>query len=214
VKPRSSTGLLDRSVQQRDARLFVIAVEGERVGAEYLYFTELEARELLDRRRVKLVLLPADPRTHDSAPEHVLARIDHHAAEYRLRDGLDERWLVIDLDRWPERTLSGVCQAAHQARLGVALSNPCFELWLILHAGHDLAFLADVLPPSRSQTAKTRFRALRADGKFTLDRESIWRARDTAAALDVDPSTRWPHQTGTRMYRLVDALAAAGALRR
>ena len=132
MKPRQSSGLLDRQVQQRDARLFVIAVEGEASGEEFRYFTALQQLEVVDPRRVKLLPLAASSEEHDSAPEHVLERLDRHAARFPLRS-LDQCWLALDLDTWKDRSLSFVCQEAAQRRYGVALSNPCFEIWLLLH---------------------------------------------------------------------------------
>jgi hypothetical protein len=214
VKPRASSGLLDRRVQHRDARLFVIAVEGERTGSEYVYFTALEQLDLIDRRRIKLEILVADAAAHDSAPTQVLHRLEQFTATYHLR-GLDQCWLILDRDRWPERALSEVCQATHQAQINVALSNPCFELWLILHDSDDLAFLATVDDPRRPRACKRRLGELRSQGVCgEPTRQSVWRARDTAQVLDADPATRWPQQTGSRVYRLIDALAEAGALRR
>jgi hypothetical protein len=43
-----------------------------------------------------------------SAPQHVLARLDAFASRYRLVDGLDELWVVIDVDRWPREIGSHV----------------------------------------------------------------------------------------------------------
>jgi hypothetical protein len=214
MKPRERSGLLDRRTQQRDARLFVIAVEGEQTGSEYAYFTALEARGLLDLRRVRLVLLPADAVAHDSAPRQVLERLQTHATTFPLR-AIDERWLVLDRDRWTDRMLSEVCQDARQADYDVALSNPCFELWILLHETADLAFLADIDPPRRSKACKTRLGELRSAG-VCVDptRSGVWRARDAAASHDVDPGARWPHEPGSRMYRLIDALADANALAR
>lgn len=64
-----------------------------------------------------------------------LAR-DHHRANRRSRPSgrrgdFDEIWCVFDVDEHPN-----LAQAIHEARqsdICVALSNPCFELWLILH---------------------------------------------------------------------------------
>jgi hypothetical protein len=51
-------------------------------------------------------------------------------ARHRGHD-FDEIWCVFDVDQHPN-----LAQAIHEARqsdVNVALSNPCFELWLVLH---------------------------------------------------------------------------------
>ncbi len=71
------------------------------------------------------------------------ARGYHHAnrrprAGNRGRD-FDEIWCVFDVDEHPN-----LAQAIHEARqsdIGVALSNPCFELWLVLHYEDQSAHL-------------------------------------------------------------------------
>lgn len=52
-------------------------------------------------------------------------------------DRFDEIWCVFDRDEHPH-----VEQAIHEARasrIGTALSNPCFELWLVLHVEDQTA---------------------------------------------------------------------------
>ena len=43
----------------------------------------------------------------------------------------DEIWCVFDVDQHPN--LAQAINEARQSSISVALSNPCFELWLILH---------------------------------------------------------------------------------
>lgn len=213
MRPIRSSGLIDRVVQQRDARVFVIAVEGERGGEEHVYFTGLEERRLVDRKRVKLVSLTADPEFHDSAPAHVLARADEHCKRFRMRDGLDQLWLVFDVDTWKEEMLASVAREALQRGYHLAVSNPCFEIWLVLHETDDLAFLSGYGPPKRSEATKRHLRELRAQGSRIITSEHIWQARLRACELDSDARERWPMSTGTHVYRLIDALADAQALR-
>ncbi len=59
-------------------------------------------------------------------------------ARQRGRD-FDEIWCVFDVDRHPN-----LAQAIHEARqsdINIALSNPCFELWLLLHLQDQTAYI-------------------------------------------------------------------------
>ena len=52
----------------------------------------------------------------------------------RKQSEIDEVWVIFDTDEHPN--IPRACAEARDAGIGVAVSNPCFELWLILHC-HD-----------------------------------------------------------------------------
>jgi hypothetical protein len=108
--------------------LFLIVCEGE--VTERLYFTELGRRE---RAVVELVILSA------GVPKSVVERAVKMKREAETRASgsknsfltYDEVWCVFDVDEHPK-----IEEAKQQARangLEVAISNPCFELWALLH---------------------------------------------------------------------------------
>ena len=72
---------LDRKINVRDAKLYVVATEGEKTEADYLAM-------FLDSK-VKVHTLPTGADGH-SAPEQVLERLDRFVQEYDLGPG-DER---------------------------------------------------------------------------------------------------------------------------
>lgn len=72
-------------------------------------------------------------RKNNSSPEHVLKQLNDYKKEYELESD-DELWLVIDKDRWPDAMLSHVAtECTQDIYMHVAISNPCLELWLLLH---------------------------------------------------------------------------------
>lgn len=200
----------------RDARTFVLALAGESTGEEFRYFEALCAAELVDQRKVAFVLIPTPADDHRSAPRDVLDR----CVSGRAPDDptLVRRWLVIDVDTWPDAMLSETCQEAVSRGIGLAVSNPCFELWLLLHyqdlSSEDHAELAGVDYKARSKEIQRRCRAgrdgaSRAEIGEDLVRAAIKRAR----ALIQHEGSRWPEFPGTFVVRLVEELAQAGALR-
>lgn len=213
MKKKSTSGLLVRPTQRRDAWLFVLALEGEEAGSEFKYFRALEG-SALDGARVRLHPLPADPDVHDSAPEKVLARLRGFLAKYEPRTDRDQFWLVLDVDTWPVEALGAVAQEAARAGYRLAVSNPCFELWLVLHETDDLGFLSGFGPSKRSGVTKRRIGELCPQGIVDVAPAKLWAARARAHALDARSDERWPNDTGTHVYRLIDALADAGALAR
>lgn len=124
----------------RDARLFVIACEGEKREKEY--FQAL----VKNSKRVKVEILAPDPTDAKdrgkSAPKWVHDRVVNYVEDHGLDDH-DQLWIVMDIDKWKEEDLRAIfadCQKYHNWHL--ALSNPAFEVWLYMHVG-DI----DELPP-------------------------------------------------------------------
>jgi hypothetical protein len=189
------TRLLPRPDYVRDARLFVIAVEGAE--QEPWYFYGLERSGCVPPRRVRLEVLSDETR---SAPEHVAARLGAWETEHRLIAS-DERWLVVDVDRHHNLQTT----LAEAARIGwrVAVSNPCFEVWLQLH-------FADVASGGDSAACKAAWGALRKDRpeKWPFDRVAVERACARAEAGAT--AGGWvPPVGGTTVFRTVRSLLGA-----
>jgi hypothetical protein len=57
-------------------------------------------------------------------------------------DEVDECWCVFDVE-WPQQhpNLATAIRLAEENGIRLAISNPCFELWLILHFEDQTAFL-------------------------------------------------------------------------
>lgn len=204
--PIKRTRLLDRKVNVRDARLYVVATEGEKTEAQYL--------EMFQNSRVRVETLPTGEDGR-SAPRQVLARLDEFRGQYDLGEE-DELWLMIDVDRQRPEHLSEVCQQAVQKGVHLAVSNRCFEFWLCLH----FAPSADVLPEGVAPEAikcgyyeewlrnrlgsynKARLQAQQFQPHVDL---AVERARE----IDVSPAERWPTFPGTHVYRLIERLLAS-----
>jgi hypothetical protein len=115
---------LDRGVAHlRDTRLVVIATEGR--------FTEAKYFSLFRDTRVQVRVLPTGE-DNRSSPEQVLERLREYRDNYEL-GGDDELWLMVDVDRWGDAKLRRVAKQAKDCRFGLAVSNPCFEVWLLFH---------------------------------------------------------------------------------
>lgn len=189
---------LDRIESVRDARLIVIATEGER--SEPIYF------DIFHSSRVKLKVIPCVG--GKSSPADTLARLADFKEEYDL-DGDDELWLVIDRDRWTPRMIADVARQCVAQRINMALSNPCFEVWLALH-------YVDAIPRKlQSTTADRFFRDLHGsyrkgdyDAQPLLPR--VKQAIANAEALDEPKGRRWPPGVGSHVYLLLQSILAAG----
>jgi hypothetical protein len=193
---------LDRSIPHLwDTRLVIIASEGEKTEKQYF------ESDLFRNPRVQVKVL--ETKKGFSAPDYVLQRLKDFARETDLQPD-DELWLVVDKDRWPEQNLKRVCSHAVRGRkqkARIAVSNPCFELWLFLHHADW-----DTPSPSSRQVEEELRRLLGNYNKSNLDIERfqgrIEIAVSRAKQLDVAPSKRWPENPGTHVYRLVEVIGA------
>lgn len=197
------TRLLDRRTQHRDAWLCVVVTEGERT--EPQYFLGLQERGVLPRTRFKIEVIPPSPTQHDSAPNHVCQRADQAMQERRLVLGLDQVWLVLDVDRWGDAKLDEARKHARERGYGLAVSNPCFEVWLLLHHTDAL---------EGADTAAECTRRLRqylgsySKAALQLDDFPAERVRQAAerARIRHPESSGWPQTPGSHVYRLIEPL--------
>ena len=197
----------------RSARLVVIASEGR--CTESIYFSAV--KDKLRALNVHVEILSRD--TNESSPESVHAQITDFMRQYNIEDD-DELWIVIDRDRWHERMLSQVAQlCAQNPHLNFCMSNPCFELWLLLHLEDvrkydeptTTALIANRKSSSGLTWLKRRMRDLLgsySESNYEVSRllPNVSSAMEIARKLDVNPSDRWPQTIGTRVYRLMGSI--------
>ena len=188
------TKLLDRKHDRRSAKLFVIATEGKDTEKQYF--------EMFGNRKIKVEIL-ATGEDNKSAPEYVLERLDKFKDLYDFNEE-DEFWLVIDVDRWRKQLIT-VCRQANQKGYQLAISNPCFEIWLCLH-------LKDLHPEDK--TCKHFEARLKADlgsyNKSNLDvsayKPNVKSAIERSRSIDLNLNQYWTSGLGTRVYKLVESI--------
>lgn len=120
----------------RDAKLVFIAVEG--MCTEKIYFEKL-AKEYKNPQ-TKVIVVPRD--TTDSAPIHILNNLMDKLLDY---DKLisDEVYVVIDRDAWKAKMMADVEKTCFEKGFSFIVSNPCFELWLLLHVDDVSVYSAE-----------------------------------------------------------------------
>ena len=215
---RSRNSLMrERREAFRDARLIVIASEGK--DTERIYFKAL-AKEYTNPRVHVHILERSEDEQNNSSPEHVLKQLNDYKGHYELESD-DELWLVVDRDRWTEAMLSRVAtECAQDNFMHVALSNPCIELWLLLHLV-DATLLtseeaqlwmenrrksknADPYLKVRLRQEMGSYHESSYDAKMLIEHIDVAIAR--AEALDKNPADRWPQTLGTRVYLLAESV--------
>ncbi len=215
---RSRNSLMrDRQEAFRDARLIVIASEGK--DTERIYFKAL-AKEYTNPRMHVHILERSEAEQNNSSPERVLKQLNDYKEQYAL-EADDELWLVVDKDRWTEAMLSHVAtKCAQDNYMHMALSNPCIELWLLLHLV-DVSLLmpeeqlrwVENLRKSKNSDPYLKVRLRQEMGSYhesSYDAQMLIANVETAIkrarVLDKNPNDCWPQTLGTRVYMLAESV--------
>ena len=189
------TKLLEREHDRRDTKLFIVATEGKETEKQYF--------RMFNSTRIKVEIL-ATTEDGKSAPEYVLERLDKFKERYDLSKD-DMLWLVSDVDRWGDKKLSDVCSQGRQRGYNLAISNPCFEVWLTLH-------FEDINSEDRTcDNFKARLRTILGSYNGSNLHISAYKPNTKDAvnrAKNLHPSSQqdWPPTLGTHVYRLVEIL--------
>jgi hypothetical protein len=186
--------------ERRYRRLFVIATEGAKTEPAYFGLFNDEQSVI----HVKCLRSG-----HASAPPQVLARMEQHLRQEALRE-TDQAWLVVDTDRWTDSQLKSLYQWTQKAaNRGLAVSNPHFEFWLLLHfeEGEGLKHAKDCARrlkhylPGYDKGLSTA----------TISLEMVSGAIARAMRRDKPACTDWPRSLGqTTVYRLVKEILQRG----
>jgi len=188
---------LDRPLgKKRYRRLFVISTEGSKT--EHRYFAVVN--NLVADCRVYCI-----KGDNAGSPLRVLKRMQ----TYLKRKGIkapDEAWLVVDKDHWEDRQLSPLHQWSREnSRHGLALSNPNFEYWLLLHYEDGTRIASSDECSRRLQQHIPNYDKAINRHDITLARinEAIRRAK----SRDHPRCADWPRSPGgTTMYRLMERI--------
>jgi hypothetical protein len=169
---RNSRPLTRRAGTASDARTIAIVCEGQKT--EDIYFNGIRREFRLATARLRVVGLGVDPL-------HVVREAE------ALRSDYDETWAVFDVEApgahaIPHARLHNAVERAERTGIRCAISNPCFELWLVLHFGRQTAYLNN-----EAVRAKIRKCGCGYDAKG-FDFAKVWprhrQAIDNAVALD------------------------------
>ncbi len=179
--------------KRRYKRMFVLSTEGTVTEPGYFKMFNNDTTVL----HVKVI------KNKGSGPITVLREMKRFFREASLRDD-DEAWLVIDKDNWTESQLTTMFNwSISDSRYGLAVSNPRFEYWLLLHfeEGNKIS------SPNNCSDRLKRYlpnydKVIQPDKMIPGISEAIRRAE----IKDTPPCIDWPRNTGTTVYRLIKSL--------
>ncbi|NEA43107.1 RloB family protein [Streptomyces sp. SID11385] len=120
--------------RRQENRKFLIVTEGTRTEPQYFEnFAALLNAKAVQVVKVKPVGIGRDPAAVVREAER------RRRAERNGGDPFDEVWCVVDVDR--HETLPRACKEARDLGIDVAISAPCFEIWLLWHFEHRTGWI-------------------------------------------------------------------------
>lgn len=169
VRRRNPKDLRRKTGVKRERRTLVIFCEGKVSEPDYLN----GLKRLRTIRESTSINVEVDPRHGD--PLTLVRR----AIERKKDAEVDQCWCVFDVE-WPDNhpQLRRAVELAERNSIGIAVSNPCFELWLVLHFQDQTACLTTDQADQLSRNLDGR-QGKRIDPSAYLDRrrDAAQRAR-------------------------------------
>ena len=191
----------DRSARKKPKKRIFISTEGV---TEYIYFNKLKT----ELRAGNIDVLKSTSKT---SPKQVLSRLAKYQPKHGdIRAG-DDLWLVIDKD---DRDLSAIFSTADFRKYLFADSNPCFELWLIMHckALHEVQGLegsaavggCDKVIEELRKHIDPNYHKTNYQVDAYVDQRKV--AIANAKTADSNRGDRWLNQIGSRVYKLAQSI--------
>lgn len=181
----------------RNSSLFLIACEGAVTEKDYFnYFSGIS-------RRIQVKVLSTE--LGRSSPSSVRERALRYIEEKSFTDE-DQLWFVVDVDRWKQDTLRDIAEECNiTPNWHIAISNPCFEVWLFLHKLEITSVKGNSCKEYKKELPK------QIQGGYNLPDFIIdlHYAVSRAKANDTNPDYFMPDKPGTKVYQLIEAIFEA-----
>jgi len=180
---------------RRIRKLILIATEGRVTEPQYFMILN---RMNSDPVAVKCI------NSKKSTPSHVLQRMEHVLLSDRLKRD-DEAWIVVDKDDWTDPMLQNLAKwSAQKTNYHLAVSNPMFEYWLLLHFedGNGIRTANECYERLCRYLTQYRKHIKASD----ISRDQVEAAIRRAETKDRPPYADWPRNIGTTVYKLAQSI--------
>lgn len=217
--PREPLPLIRKGGHIDAEKLFVLSYEG--TVTEKKYFEDLRSSDLFNNNGLIEIVPLKRPKNKGSDPFSVKRLLQVAKNEYGFKSA-DEFWLIIDRDDWESihklnfDELASDCKK--EKNFYLAMSNPCFEIWLILHLKHISNFTIEeqkrIFENVKVSNSKNDIDVIlgnlqgrgynkRPNSKVFLPLTKI--AIERAKSLD-NLKEDYPKSIGTHVYKLIEKL--------
>lgn len=130
-----------KAAPSRDARIFIIVCEGSNREPDYFDF--------FDRLTSKIKVKTVPSEGGKSSPKHLIENAIVAENKYNSDQGDYVLWIVVDVDKWINHGhIHTLFQETKNKNWRIAISNPCFEVWLAYHIASS--------PPNNIELSKCK----------------------------------------------------------
>lgn len=213
--------------RKQQARYFV-AYEGEKT--EDIYFKDLVKSDLFnDSGKIKYI--PLNSKEIGNHPVKIIEYLTKFKRENKFSPKKnDEFWAIFDRDDWETKHSISFSELSEKSKseenLFLAISNPCFEIWFVLHF-KSIINLPDDIKHKLFENTKINnnknyidqylgelITERRFDGRtrgynkaipFSLIKDSTYDAMKRAKELETADED-YPKSLGTHVYKLIEKL--------
>ena len=217
--PRESIPLIRQGGFVDAEKLFVLSYEG--TVTEKKYFEDFRRSEFFNNSGLIEIISLKRPKNKGSDPFSVKKLLKSAKNEFGFKHS-DEFWLIIDRDDWETiHKLSFddlVIECKAEKNFYLAMSNPCFEIWLVLHLKDISEFTKEEqrLIYENAEISNTKNHIdtivgnLQGRGYNKRPKPEIYlpltlTAIERARALD-NLAEDYPKEIGTHLYKLIEKL--------
>ena len=190
-------------------RIIVVAGEGRETERRFL--------DALNHRLSECNVIYARRKWNRSEPMQVLDDlISQRSKQIRDNERADGYWALIDHDRTDRNELQRVFWKAKKHQCNVADSNPCFEIWLLLHHNGLNRYTGLEASGDVARCRPSERTLERIDETYNPDKKGKWDALpymelidvalDNARRVDKTQLDEPLSHLGTRVYRLIESI--------
>lgn len=213
---RERVEFLRESNSVNKEKIFVLAFEGN--ATEEKYFQSFKDSVKFNDEQVFLKLLTRHKKDTKSAPNHVFAKLKREAKDEYTFGNDDELWMIIDTDKW--QNIPKIAEdCVKENNMFMAVSNPCFEFWLLLHIKNITEYSPDEQKEIFANSKLSKHGKTYVERKLTEILGSYNKtnplpnrflgglklAIDQAKKLD-NGEEPFPSQLGSHVYKLIEKI--------
>jgi hypothetical protein len=197
-----------KTESRRQNPRFLIVSEGAVTECEYL--TALT--KLLKIPSAKIMIAPPPP----TSPKEIVKKARKLKKEARKDDPYDAVWCIFDVEAKVSQNarpgLADAVQIAKANKIFIALSNPCFELWILLHEKqHTATIYSDDVQHVCSSLGLVEGKHICNPNRILNNcQTAIQRAKDLDAMHQGNKTDKHEDQSpSSGVYKLVEAIYKA-----
>lgn len=184
-----------RKSKCRTPKKFYIAPEGTKT--EYTYFSNLKRELRLENVEILTIPRPDDRTVTD--PNYIFSFAKDYCSKNNIKPSeYLQVSILIDFDKWGEKVFQAK-RDAEQKKYKFYFSNPCIELWFVLH--HQRFSSAELQNLKACRDCKQKFNEL-FDGNYKklypLTKNAITNSTSITSKVDYN----WTKDLGTNIHLL------------